>query len=77
MKNLVKVERARKNITQSDLAEIIGVSRQTIHAIETGKFIPSTLLSLKMASYFGCRVEDVFELEDEEEVDRRWLRRDD
>ena len=63
MKNLVKVERARKNITQMELAEAIGVSRQTIHAVETGKFVPSTLLALKMARYFGCTVEDIFELE--------------
>ena len=64
MKNLIKVERARKNITQGELAEIIDVSRQTIHAIETGKFVPSTLLALKMANYFGCKVEDIFELEE-------------
>ncbi len=64
MKNLIKVERARKNITQADLANIIHVSRQTIHAIETGKFVPSTLLALKMAHYFGCKVEDIFELEE-------------
>jgi putative transcriptional regulator len=66
MKNLIKVERARKNITQADLAEVIGVSRQTIHAIETGKFIPSTLLTMKMAHYFGCNVEDIFELEEKD-----------
>ena len=66
MKNLIKVERARKNITQADLAEIIHVSRQTIHAIETGKFVPSTMLALKMARYFGCKVEDIFELEEED-----------
>ncbi len=64
MKNLIKVERARKNITQADLAQIIHVSRQTIHAIETGKFVPSTFLALKMARYFGCKVEDIFELEE-------------
>jgi putative transcriptional regulator len=56
MKNLIRVERARKNISQAELADIIHVSRQTIHAIETGKFIPSTLLALKMAHYFGCKV---------------------
>ncbi|MBN1597680.1 MAG: helix-turn-helix transcriptional regulator [Bacteroidales bacterium] len=66
MKNLIKVERARKNITQAELAEIINVTRQTIHAIETGKFVPSTLLALKMAHYFGCKVEDIFQLEDED-----------
>lgn len=64
MRNLIKVERARKNITQGELADIIKVSRQTIHAIETGKFVPSTMLALKMAHYFGCRVEDIFELEE-------------
>lgn len=64
MKNLIKVERARKDITQADLADIIKVSRQTIHAIETGKFVPSTMLALKMAHYFGCKVEDIFELEE-------------
>jgi putative transcriptional regulator len=64
MKNLIQVERARKNITQADLADIIHVSRQTIHAIEAGKFVPSTMLALKMARYFGCKVEDIFELED-------------
>ncbi len=64
MKNLIKVERARKDITQSDLADIIKVSRQTIHAIETGKFVPSTMLAMKMAHYFGCKVEDIFELEE-------------
>jgi putative transcriptional regulator len=66
MKNLIRVERARKNITQAELADIIHVSRQTIHAIETGKFIPSTLLALKMARYFGCKVEDIFEMEEKD-----------
>lgn len=69
MKNLIKVERARKNITQADLAEIINVSRQTIHAIEAGKFIPSTLLAMKMAHYFGCHVEDIFELEESDIIE--------
>ena len=69
MKNLIKVERARKNITQGELADVIKVSRQTIHAIETGKFVPSTMLALRMAHYFGCRVEDIFELEESEIID--------
>jgi putative transcriptional regulator len=64
MKNQIKVERARKNMTQSDLAEALKVSRQTIHAIETSKFIPSTVLAMKMARYFGCTIEQLFELED-------------
>jgi len=66
MKNHLKVERAKKDITQAKLAEEIGVSRQTINAIEKGKFIPSTLLALKMARYFETAVENVFELEDKE-----------
>ncbi|MTI29907.1 helix-turn-helix transcriptional regulator, partial [Xanthovirga aplysinae] len=50
MLNTIKVERARHDMSQSDLAEKIGVSRQTIHAIEKKKFIPSTLLALKLAN---------------------------
>ena len=64
MKNLLKVERAKKDITQADLAEQIGVSRQTINAIEKGKFVPSTVLALKMAKFFCARVEDIFILEE-------------
>ena len=64
MKNQIKVERARKNITQGDLAEALGVSRQTINALENAKFVPSTALALKMAKYFGCKVEELFELEE-------------
>lgn len=64
MKNNLRVERAIKNITQQQLAEIIGVSRQTINAIESGKYVPSTVLALKMASYFEKNVGDIFELED-------------
>lgn len=63
MKNTIKVERAIKNITQQELAEKIGVSRQTINAIESNKYVPSTLLALKMAKLFGKKVEDFFQLE--------------
>ncbi len=63
MKNTIKVERAKKDITQADLADAIGVSRQTINAMEAGKYVPSTLLSLKIARYFGVNVEDIFTLE--------------
>jgi len=66
LKNLLKVERAKKNITQGILAEHIGVSRQTINAIETGKFVPSTILALKLAKYFEVKVEDIFILEDKD-----------
>jgi putative transcriptional regulator len=63
MKNTIKVERAKKNITQDDLAKAIQVSRQTINAVETGKFVPSTVLALKMAAYFKVSVNDIFQLE--------------
>ena len=64
MKNTIKVERAKKDWTQANLAERIGVSRQAINSIETGKFIPSTLLALKMALVFGTSVEVIFQLEE-------------
>lgn len=64
MKNNVRVERAIKNITQQELADIISVSRQTIHAIETGKYVPSTVLALKISEYFGKTVNEIFTLEE-------------
>ena len=60
MKNNLRVERAVKRITQQDLAEAVGVSRQTIYAIENGKFIPSTELALKLSAYFGKTVNELF-----------------
>jgi putative transcriptional regulator len=63
LKNKVKEVRNANNLTQTDLAEKIGVSRQTVHAIETGKFVPSTVLALKIARLFNVRVEIIFELE--------------
>ncbi|MCK7559797.1 helix-turn-helix transcriptional regulator [Chitinophaga sedimenti] len=64
MKNLIKVERARHDLTQAELADKVKVSRQTIIAIESGKFIPSTVLAFKIAKVLGCRVDEVFELEE-------------
>mgnify|MGYP003437566164 CR=1 FL=1 len=66
MKNRLKVERAILNITQEELAEKIGVSRQTINSIETNRFIPSTVLALKLSKLFGKSVNDFFELEGNE-----------
>ena len=66
MKNSIRVERAIKRITQEQLAQKIGVSRQTINAIEQGKYVPSTVLSLKIAREFDKRVEDIFEMEDDD-----------
>ncbi len=64
MKNTVKVERARVNFTQADLADKTGVSRQTINAIESGKYVPSAVLALKIARVFNSTVNDIFELEE-------------
>jgi putative transcriptional regulator len=63
MKNNIKLERARHNMTQADLAEKAQVSRQTINAMEAGKYVPSTLLSLKMAEIFKVEISELFELE--------------
>lgn len=66
MKNNIRVERAIKNITQAQLAEAIGVSRQTINTIESNRYVPSTVLALKIARVFGKPVEDIFTLDDED-----------
>jgi len=64
MKNTIRVERAILDITQQELAVSVGVSRQTINSIESGKYVPSTILALKIAKYFNKPVEQVFSLED-------------
>jgi putative transcriptional regulator len=64
MKNKIKVQRAIHNLTQDDLAKKIAVSRQTINTMESGKYVPSTALALKMARLFGVPVEEIFELEE-------------
>lgn len=66
MKNKVKVCRAELDMTQEDLAAKVGVSRQTIHAIEKGKYVPSTVLALKIAYLFEKKVEDIFSLEEKD-----------
>jgi putative transcriptional regulator len=66
MKNRIRVARAEVRMTQLQLAEAIGVSRQAINAIESGKFVPSTLLALKMANLFEKPVEELFILDDED-----------
>ena len=60
MKNNIRVERAVLRISQQELADAVGVSRQTIYAIENGKFIPSTELALKLPDYIGPPVNDFF-----------------
>ena len=64
MKNRIKVNRAELNITQGELAERVGVTRQAINAAELGKYVPSTVLAMKIAKVFGKSVEEVFMLED-------------
>jgi len=64
MNNTIRVERAKKRISQEELANALNVSRQTIHSIENGKFVPSTLIALKLARYFKTRAEDIFQLDD-------------
>ena len=64
MKNNIRVERAIKRMTQQELADFAGVSRQTINAIEAKKYIPSAVLLLKIASVFEKKVEDIFSLEE-------------
>jgi putative transcriptional regulator len=64
MTNNIRVERAIKNITQADLATAIGVSRQTINTIESNRYVPSTVLALKIARVFGKPVEEIFMLEE-------------
>ncbi len=66
MKNMIKVERARMNLTQDELARLTGVSRQTINTIESNKYVPSTILALKIAKVFAKPVEEIFLLTDED-----------
>ena len=65
MKNNVRVERAIMDIKQQ-LADAIGVSRNTINSIESGKYVPSTVLALKIARYFGKPTDSIFALDEED-----------
>ena len=62
LQNQIKVQRAMKNITQDELAVKIGVTRKTINTIENGKYVPSTILAIRLARYFEIKVEELFEL---------------
>ena len=66
MRNNLKVQRAIKNITQAELAKRIGVSRQTINAIESQNYVPSTKLALKLSKEFNLSVNDIFSLDEPE-----------
>lgn len=63
MYNRLKVERAEKDLTQEQLAQKIGVSRQTINSIEKNRYVPSTILALKISELFSKSVNDIFILE--------------
>lgn len=65
IENELTVYRVQNDLTQADLAEAVDVSRQTINAIETGRYDPSLELALRMARFFEARVEDLFTLEDQ------------
>lgn len=66
MKNKLRIERAILNLTQEALANKIGVSRQTVNSIETNRYVPSTILALKISEIFEKNVNDIFELEEED-----------
>lgn len=63
MKNNIKIERTKLGLTQQSLADLLQVSRQTINSIETNRYIPSTVLALKLAKHLNLNVEDLFSLE--------------
>jgi putative transcriptional regulator len=64
MKNALRLARAQNNMTQQELADKIGVSRQTINSIETGRYVPSTVLALKLAKMLSSQVEALFQIEE-------------
>jgi len=66
MKNTIKVERAILSLTQDDLAKEIGVSRQTINSIEANRYVPSTVLALKLSDLFNKPVNEFFKLSDDD-----------
>ncbi|MFM6933837.1 MAG: helix-turn-helix transcriptional regulator [Flavobacteriales bacterium] len=67
MKNKIKIHRSIKGVSQQELADKMAVSRQTLNAIENGKYHPTLLLGMRMSEFFDCKIEELFELE---EIDR-------
>ncbi|MCI0920390.1 helix-turn-helix transcriptional regulator [Sphingobacterium rhinopitheci] len=66
MKNNIRINRLIKDYSQEQLANIVGVSRQTINALEAAKYVPSTVLALKISRVLGKPIEELFELEDKD-----------
>lgn len=67
MKNTLKVERAKLNITQQDLADKVGVSRQTINSIEAERYVPSTVLAIKISNVFKTTVNEIFIISEDDD----------
>ena len=65
LKNTLKVQRAKKDLTQEQLADLVNVTRKTINTVEKGKYVPSTLLALKLAKVLECTVEELFIISEE------------
>lgn len=65
LKNTIKVQRAKKDLTQGQLAELVNVTRKTINTVEKGHFVPSTVLALKLAKVLEVTVEELFKLNDD------------
>ena len=63
MKSLIRIERSKLNMTQQELADATGVSRQTINSIEAGRYVPSTVLAIKISKVFKTTVNEIFQLE--------------
>jgi putative transcriptional regulator len=74
VKNTVRVQRAIRDLTQADLAELAGITRASVNAIEGGRMIPSILLALKLARALGVSVDDLFHLSGEEQAEREAVR---
>ena len=64
IKNTLKIQRAKNNLAQAQLAELVGVTRKTINTVENGVYIPSTYLALKLSKALGVSVEELFQLDD-------------
>jgi putative transcriptional regulator len=65
LKNTLKVQRAKKDLTQEQLAQMVGVTRKTINTVEKGKYVPSTYLALKLAKVLEVSVEELFQIRDD------------
>ena len=72
MNNTIRIERAIKKMTQQQLADLVQVSRQTINTVELGKYIPSTVLALKIAKVFEKNVDDIFQLDETDWNTHKW-----